>query len=85
MSDTGEVKLPTRAQPLGRACELYAIMDGDVLKAIVAKDPNRPQVIDVTDDLARLVFHKAESGACRSSQSRDQRRLFIEVVTPESA
>lgn len=38
-----------------RAWEIYAAMDGERLVGIYAKDPNRPSVIDITEDLARLI------------------------------
>ena len=43
------------------AHELFAIMAGDRLVMVVAKDPERPVVHDITEQLARLLHHARTS------------------------
>jgi hypothetical protein len=43
---------------VGQTCEMFAIMEDGKLVMVVAKNPDRPVVIDITDDLARLLHHK---------------------------
>lgn len=46
----------------GTAWELFAVMDeNNNLTRVVAKDPNRPSVIDVTDDIVRLLHQTRSS------------------------
>ena len=45
----------------GTAHELFAIMDGDRLVMVVAKDPARPVEHDITEQLARLLHHARTS------------------------
>lgn len=42
----------------GEAWELYAVMKDGELVGVVARNPNRPSVIDITNKLARLL-HRA--------------------------
>ena len=49
-----------RHRAIGRAWELFAIMDDDGrCVGLFAKDPERPTVVDVTDDVRKLVDHPA--------------------------
>lgn len=38
---------------IGALWQLFAVMDGDELSRVVAKNPRKPQVVDITEDLAR--------------------------------
>lgn len=38
--------------------EMFAVMEGDKFLMVVIKDPDKPVVIDVTDQLAKLVKDK---------------------------
>lgn len=43
----------------GTAWEMFAIMgDGEELQMIVAKNPNQPQVVDITDQLESILSKK---------------------------
>jgi len=48
------------------AMKMFAIMDGDKLTMIVAKDPNRAAVMDITGQLAMLL-HRSASMQFRKS------------------
>jgi len=44
-----------------QAHEIYAVMEGSKLVMVVAKEPGRPNVTDITEDLARLLHHARSS------------------------
>lgn len=49
--------------PPERLCwELFAVMEGDKFIGVVAKDPNRPVVIDITTELAKKLHHARSGG-----------------------
>lgn len=48
---------------VGQAWQLFAVMDDDKLLRIVAKNPDRPQVIDVTDDICTQIIRAMNEAA----------------------
>jgi hypothetical protein len=58
---------------LGQAWELFAIMDGGKLKSLVAKNPNRRQVIDITEEIGKLLAE------CKGSSSMPETALDAEA------
>ena len=45
------------ADNAGQVWEMFALMKDGKLVGVVAKDPNRPAVTDITEDLARRLLH----------------------------
>ena len=61
------------AENAGQACEMFALMKDDKLVMIVAKDPNRPFVTDITDELADLLRYRATT----------PRKLSLDSLCPD--
>lgn len=43
------------------AWEMFALMDGDELVGVCAKNPNARKIVDITDELAHLLHHRQSS------------------------
>ncbi len=64
----------------GTMCELFALMKGDRLVMIVAKDPNKPVVYDITEELAQRLHHARSSPLNDEQKSDDWSSAFIKAA-----
>jgi len=73
MTDTARGAITTGDQrPEGVAWQIFAVMDGQTLRSIVAKNPSEPYVIDITEDVAALLHHARSAPPDRSESKQPQ-------------